>query len=102
MLGGKCRTCKTPISAVYPLVELFTGAVFVWAWWQYGPGWLLVSHLLLRAARSSSCSSSTSNTRSCPTSSRCGGIVIGFLFSLINPPGWRSSLLGIVLGGLIP
>ena len=28
-LGGKCRTCRTPIPAVYPLVEAFTGAMFV-------------------------------------------------------------------------
>ena len=27
-LGGKCRNCKTPISAMYPLVELLTGLLF--------------------------------------------------------------------------
>ena len=27
------------------------------------------------------------------------GIVVGFLFSFFNPPGWRSSLIGIVVGG---
>ena len=27
------------------------------------------------------------------------GIVVGFLFSFITPPGWRSSLIGIVVGG---
>lgn len=30
------------------------------------------------------------------------GTVIGFLFSLVTLPGWRSSLLGIVIGGGLP
>jgi len=29
MLGGKCRNCKEKISIQYPLVELFTGIMFV-------------------------------------------------------------------------
>lgn len=33
-LGGRCHTCRTPISMQYPLVELLTGAIFalVTAW----------------------------------------------------------------------
>ena len=30
------------------------------------------------------------------------GIAIGFLFSLALPPGWRSSLIGLLVGGLFP
>jgi len=33
LLGGKCRGCKTPISPMYPLVELLTGLLF---WACYG------------------------------------------------------------------
>src|SRR5580704_10656899 len=29
ILGGKCRACKTPISPMYPLVELRTGLLFL-------------------------------------------------------------------------
>lgn len=28
-LGGKCRYCKSPISAIYPLLELTMGALFM-------------------------------------------------------------------------
>jgi len=36
MLGGKCRSCKAPISARYPAVELLTGVIFALVFWQIG------------------------------------------------------------------
>lgn len=36
ILGGKCRTCKNPISARYPAVELLTGIIFLITYWQIG------------------------------------------------------------------
>jgi leader peptidase (prepilin peptidase) / N-methyltransferase len=36
ILGGKCRSCKAPISARYPGVELLTGAIFAVVAWQIG------------------------------------------------------------------
>ena len=100
-LGGKCRTCKAPISVVYPLVELFTGAMFVWAWWQYGLSWLLVSHLLFACALVVLFFIDLHH-QILPNVITLPGIVVGFLLSFINPPGWGSSLIGILLGGLIP
>jgi leader peptidase (prepilin peptidase)/N-methyltransferase len=35
-LGGRCRTCKARVSAMYPIVELVTGALFVGAYLLYG------------------------------------------------------------------
>ena len=35
-LRGKCRACDAPISAMYPLVELATGLLFVAAFLEYG------------------------------------------------------------------
>jgi leader peptidase (prepilin peptidase)/N-methyltransferase len=100
-LGGACRTCKTRISPVYPLVELFTGVMFVWAWWQYGPGWLLVSHVLFGCALIVLFFIDLRH-RILPNVITLPGIVVGLLFSVVNPPGWASSLIGILLGGLIP
>jgi len=38
-LGGKCRHCKAPISAQYPLVELLTCLLTVACVWRFGFGW---------------------------------------------------------------
>ena len=35
-LRGRCSACKTAISARYPLVELFTGALFAAIGWKFG------------------------------------------------------------------
>ncbi|HEY2931047.1 MAG TPA: prepilin peptidase [Acidobacteriota bacterium] len=36
LLVGRCRHCKAPISAVYPIVELLTGACFLAAFLKFG------------------------------------------------------------------
>ncbi|MEN9539120.1 MAG: hypothetical protein RLZZ126_1355 [Pseudomonadota bacterium] len=36
VLGGKCSSCKTPISLRYPSVELATGVFFGLVGWRYG------------------------------------------------------------------
>lgn len=38
-LGGKCRACKAPISARYPVIEALTGLLSGWLVWQFGFGW---------------------------------------------------------------
>lgn len=54
-LRGKCSVCGTPISLRYPLVELATGALFLFANWKWGatPGalaWCAFSAALLSLA----------------------------------------------------
>lgn len=36
-LGGKCASCKAPISFRYPFIELLTGLLFFGIGWQIGP-----------------------------------------------------------------
>ncbi len=45
--GGKCRNCKKGISAFYPIMELFTGAMFAFAYYMLGFQWELITVILL-------------------------------------------------------
>jgi len=52
VLRGKCASCKTSISARYPIVELLTGALSAFLIWHFGSGWtglatLLFAYLLI-------------------------------------------------------
>jgi leader peptidase (prepilin peptidase)/N-methyltransferase len=101
VLRGRCRTCHAFISPVYPLVELFTGVMFAWAAGQYGPGWLLISRLLFGCMLIVLFFIDLRH-RILPNVITVGGTVIGFILSFVAPPGWVSSLIGLVIGGLIP
>jgi leader peptidase (prepilin peptidase)/N-methyltransferase len=101
VLRGRCRTCHARISAVYPAVELFTGAMFAWAAWHYGPGLLLVSRLLFGCMLIVLFFIDLRH-RVLPNPITVGGTAVGFLFSFATPPGWVSSLIGLAIGGLIP
>lgn len=50
MLGGKCASCKAPISWRYPAVELLTALVFCLVSWQIGLTVYLVVALAFTAA----------------------------------------------------
>ncbi|MCE3263298.1 MAG: prepilin peptidase [Pseudoduganella sp.] len=39
VLRGKCRACKAPISARYPIIEALTALLSGWLVWQFGFGW---------------------------------------------------------------
>jgi leader peptidase (prepilin peptidase)/N-methyltransferase len=101
VLRGRCRTCRAPISAVYPAVELFTGVMFAWAAWRYGPGLLLVSRLLFGCMLIVLFFIDLRH-RILPNPITVGGTVVGFILSFVTGPGWVSSLIGLVIGGLIP
>lgn len=51
-LAGKCRSCKLPISPMYPLIELLTGLLFVACFLRFGltaeaGKWILFSCLIV-------------------------------------------------------
>ncbi len=47
ILGGKCRSCRMPISIRYPLTELATGLLFLAAALRTGYSPLFISHAVL-------------------------------------------------------
>ena len=98
VLGAKCARCKAPISLQYPLVEAITAVLFVLvaATTPFGPQ--LAARLLFVCALIVLFGIDLEH-QILPNSITLPGIVIGLLFSLIGPPGWRASLLGVLLGG---
>jgi leader peptidase (prepilin peptidase) / N-methyltransferase len=97
LLGGRCRTCKNPISIQYPIVELVTAVLFVLVVWLTPAGPLMVSRLLLVCILIALFGIDLEH-QILPNSITLPGIVAGVLLSFISPPGWRDALLGVVLG----
>jgi leader peptidase (prepilin peptidase)/N-methyltransferase len=98
VLRGRCRACRSPISLRYPFVELLTAGMFAGAFWFYGPTVLLVSRLLFGCALIVLFAIDL-EYHLLPNVITIPGIVIGFAFSFITPPGWVASLIGIAVGG---
>jgi leader peptidase (prepilin peptidase)/N-methyltransferase len=97
-LRGRCRTCGARISPMYPIVELTTAAVFAGAAIVYG--WTPLMAVRLAFA----CSlivlfAIDLRHRILPNVITLPGVVAGFAASLFLPPGWVSSLIGIIAGG---
>ncbi len=49
LLRGRCRYCKEPISALYPLVEILCAALFAGTAARFGQSWVLPAYLALFA-----------------------------------------------------
>jgi leader peptidase (prepilin peptidase)/N-methyltransferase len=97
-LRARCRTCLAPISIRYPLVEAITAAMFALAWWHYGPGALLASRLIFGCALIALFAIDLEH-HLLPNAITLPLLVVGFAFSFFTEPGWRSSLIGILVGG---
>jgi leader peptidase (prepilin peptidase)/N-methyltransferase len=98
VLRGRCRTCGQQISIVYPLVELTTGVVFAGGVLIYGLSPLLFVRLAFACALIVLFVIDLQH-RILPNAITLPGIAAGFAASLFLPPGWLSSLIGIVAGG---
>jgi leader peptidase (prepilin peptidase)/N-methyltransferase len=97
-LGGRCRTCKERISAMYPIVELVTGALFVGAYLLYGVTPLMFVRIAFGCAMIVLFVIDLQH-RILPNVITVTGVPIGFALSLFLPPGWRESLIGLLVGG---
>lgn len=97
-LGGRCRSCRAPISIRYPVVELITMAMFVLHYAVLGADPLLVPRLIFACALLVLFAIDLEH-HLLPNVITLPGILVGFLFSLVLPPGPVSSLTGILVGG---
>jgi len=98
VLRGRCRTCRAPISAMYPIVEAATALVFVIGYQLYGLTPLAAVRVLFACALIVLFVTDLEH-KILPNAITVPGIAVGFACSLFLPPGWRDSLIGIVIGG---
>ncbi len=101
VLRGRCRTCGSPISIQYPLVEAVTGALFLAGYYTFGLTPLLPVRLLFACAMIVLFAIDLEH-QILPNEITLPGIVIGFVLSFVLPPGWKNSLVGLLIGGLFP
>jgi leader peptidase (prepilin peptidase)/N-methyltransferase len=101
MLRGRCRTCGERISIQYPLVEVATAALFLAGYYVFGPSALLPVRLVFACALVVLFAIDFEH-QILPNEITLSGIAVGFVLSLFLPPGWKSSLLGLLIGGLFP
>ena len=97
LLGGRCRSCFTPISAMYPAVEIVTGVAFAVSAFAFGDAALLAVRLAFACALIVLFVIDLQH-RVLPNIVTLPGIGFGFGAGLFLAPGWLSSLLGIILG----
>ncbi len=99
LLRGKCSHCKVHISAQYPLVEASMTALSIALFHHFGLSILFGGYALFSAALIAIIFIDYQHYI-IPDSIDLPGIVLGFLFSFINPlVSWQSSLIGILVGG---
>jgi len=101
VLRGRCRTCGSRISMQYPIVELVTGVLFLGAYFAFGLTPLLPVRMLFACAMVVLFAIDLEH-QILPNEITLPGIVIGFVCAMFLPPGWRSSLIALLAGGLFP
>ena len=98
MLGGKCGSCKTPISIRYPLIELLAGILFGVVAWQYGWTMAAFGGLILTAILIA-LTFIDADTQYLPDSLTLPLIWLGLLFNLNGTfVPLKSAVLGAVFG----
>ncbi|MEP7327296.1 MAG: prepilin peptidase [Gemmatimonadota bacterium] len=94
LLRGKCRHCRNPISAMYPMIELVVALVWAWCAYRWGPElealkWALFSTILVGIAMTDA------REFIIPNEFSFGGVVLGLGFA--SASGWNGFLAA--LGG---
>jgi leader peptidase (prepilin peptidase)/N-methyltransferase len=100
ILGGKCRHCKKNISLRYPLIEVLSGLLTVYAFYSFGFSVKGIEVACLSLIFLAIFFIDLDHTI-IPDVFTLPGIIIGFVISLVPGAiiGWKHSLIGIVVGG---
>lgn len=98
LLRARCRSCRSPISWRYPVVEILCAALFAMAYIRFGPTLQLASALVLLSMLVA-ISGIDLDHQIIPDLLSVPGVVVGLLMSLApGAIGWPASTLGVVVG----
>jgi len=99
VLGGRCRTCRVRISAIYPAVEVLTGALAVALFLRLGPTLAFAGYFAFAAALVVITFIDLDH-QLIPDVISLPGIVVGLAFSLVSPLVTPlDAALGVLAGG---
>jgi len=98
VLGGTCRSCREPISARYPAVELITAIAFALQAFHVGDDFVLLASRLIFTAILIVLFGTDYDVQRLPNVLTLPGLVIGLAFSAVQPPGLRDAVIGALLG----
>lgn len=84
VLGGRCRTCKTPISPRYLVVEILTAALFLACAWYFGMTLATMKYCVL-AFLLLGLIFTDAETKLLPDKMTLTGLALGLAFSLFVP-----------------
>lgn len=99
LLRGKCRSCKAPISARYPLVEILMAALFFLQAQRHGASWTLLEMLFLTFGLVV-ISFIDLDHMIIPDQFSLSGVVLGLVGALINPDrAFADAAIGLLAGG---
>lgn len=98
LLSGRCRHCHTPISIVYPMVELATMGLFVIHLWVFGITVLGGVRLVFACAMLVLFFIDLEH-QILPNVITLPGVIAGLAASVFVPPGFVMALIGALLGG---
>ena len=100
-LGGRCRSCKAPISLRYPLVEALGALLLPYVVLRFGIGWETL-RIFLFASTFLILFFTDLESRILPDELTLGGVLLAFGCSFfLDDPNWKGSLFGATLGFLI-
>jgi leader peptidase (prepilin peptidase)/N-methyltransferase len=100
-LKGRCRYCRAPIAARYPLIETFTGGLFLVTFWGFGLSWTTLGYWLLLSWLVA-LSFIDLDTLTLPNSLTQSGLVLGLIaqasIAYLQTGSWAAGLQGLMQG----
>ncbi len=98
-LRGRCRYCGKKISAVYPLVELLTAAMFILLYIKFGLSWPLIVFLAVVSLLVIT-SFIDIRHKEIPDGLVIALLVIGAIYTVYDFKNWLEHIIGFFAGGL--